>query len=183
MTGSYQILPSLLEDIPALVKLVNSAYRGKSSKKGWTTEADLLEGTRTDALVLASIFQSPSDTILKCCDTNNRIVACVHLQEQDKKIYLQMLTVSPEMQTAGIGKKLLIAAEEYATDHACHTIVMTVISVRHELIEWYERRGFTRTGQTKPFPKDSRFGIPKQELEFILMEKIITGIHSTANNI
>ncbi len=171
MSQSFKILPSQLEDIPALVKLVNSAYRGESSKKGWTTEADLLDGSRTDAADLIAVLQSTTDRILKYCDTSNRIVACVHLQEQKQKIYLGMLTVSPELQAGGIGKLLLAAAEQYAKDRHAESIMMTVISVRKELIEWYERRGYKRTGETKPFPHDPRFGIPKQELVFIVLEK------------
>ncbi len=171
MTQSFKILPSQLDDIPALVKLVNSAYRGESSKKGWTTEADLLDGSRTDAASLTSIIQSTTDTILKCCDASDQIIACVYLQEQYKKIYLGMLTVAPELQAGGIGKSLLAAAEQYAIDHHAESILMTVISVRKELIEWYERRGYQRTGETKPFPHDPRFGIPKQELVFVVLDK------------
>ena len=171
MSQSFKILPSQLEDIPALVKLVNSAYRGESSKKGWTTEADLLDGSRTDAADLLAVLQNTTDRILKCCDASNRIIACVHLQEQKQKIYLGMLTVSPELQAGGIGKLLLAAAEQYAKDRQAESIMMTVISVRKELIEWYERKGYKRTGETKPFPHDPRFGIPKQELVFVVLEK------------
>jgi len=171
MTHSFKILPSQLDDIPALVKLVNSAYRGETSKKGWTTEADLLDGTRTDAASLSPIIQSATDTILKCCDDSNQIIGCVHLQEKLQKIYLGMLTVAPELQSGGIGRKLLAAAEQYAKDRNAISIMMTVISVRKELIEWYERRGYHRTGETKPFPHDPRFGIPKQELVFVVLLK------------
>ena len=84
-----------------------------------------------------------------------------------------MLTVSPGLQAGGIGKKLLSAAESYATSNHFNTIIMMVISIRTELIEWYERRGYQRTGEIKPFPKDPKFGLPKQHLEFVVLEKII----------
>ena len=77
----------------------------------------------------------------------------------------------PEAQTAGIGKKLLVAAEELAQEQQCQTLTITVITARHELIAWYERRGFRATGETKPFPNDPRFGVPKQTLEFVVMKK------------
>ncbi|MDE3143250.1 MAG: GNAT family N-acetyltransferase [Bacteroidota bacterium] len=171
MTNTYKIIPASLTDIPSLVKLVNSAYRGESSKKGWTTEADLLGGIRVNEKTLTSIFQKPSDIILKCCDADENIIGCVHLQPQHKKIYLGMLTVSPQLQTNGIGKLLLTASENYAKENNFGSIIMTVISIRKELIAWYERRGYVNTGKTKPFPNDPNFGIPKQELKFIVMEK------------
>ncbi|OIR05744.1 acetyltransferase (GNAT) family protein [mine drainage metagenome] len=82
-----------------------------------------------------------------------------------------MLTVSPQLQANGIGKLLLAASENYAKENNFDSIIMTVISVREELIAWYERRGYINTGKTKPFPNDPNFGIPKQELKFIVMEK------------
>jgi ribosomal protein S18 acetylase RimI-like enzyme len=95
----------------------------------------------------------------------------VYLQKQENKIYLGMLTVSPDIQAKGVGKKLLKAAEEYAFVQECRAITMTVISLRKELINWYERRGYKATGDRKPFPNDPRFGVQKQPLEFIVMEK------------
>ena len=86
-------------------------------------------------------------------------------------MYLGMLTVSPELQARGIGKELMKVAEEYAVTKGCFSMVMTVITLRNELIEWYVRRGYRDTGQRKPFPGDLRFGIPKQPLEFLVMEK------------
>jgi ribosomal protein S18 acetylase RimI-like enzyme len=160
-------------DVPALVRLVNSAYRGDSSKKGWTTEADLLDGIRTEDSSLLSIIEKTENVILIGIEPDGNIIACVHLQKQANKIYLGMLTVSPELQAAGIGKKLLIAAEDYAKSNAINIITMTVISVRTELIAWYERRGFMKTGETKPFPQDPKFGLPKQHLEFVVLEKIL----------
>jgi ribosomal protein S18 acetylase RimI-like enzyme len=109
--------------------------------------------------------------ILKCSNSNNHLIGCVYLQKQEEKLYLGMLTVSPEIQAKGIGKKLLKAAEEYAQTQDCKAITMTVISLRKELINWYERHGYRKTGQRKPFPNDPRFGIQKQPLEFIVMEK------------
>ncbi|MEK7199822.1 MAG: GNAT family N-acetyltransferase, partial [Bacteroidota bacterium] len=89
--------------------------------------------------------------------------------------YLGMLTVNPLLQAQGIGKQLLLAAEAYARQNNCNGITMTVIAVRHELIAWYERHGYRPTGETEPFPADPVFGLPKQVLYFIVMEKAITG--------
>jgi ribosomal protein S18 acetylase RimI-like enzyme len=160
-----------LSDISLLSKLVNSAYRGESSKKGWTTEADLLGGQRTDETGLRNMIETPGAAILTYTNADQQLVGCVYLQQKPAGLYLGMLTVSPELQGAGIGKQLLRAAESYGKEKGCTDIFMTVISVRHELIAWYERHGYQRTGETQPFPTDPAFGLPKQPLEFIVLKK------------
>ncbi|MCX6216939.1 GNAT family N-acetyltransferase [Spirosoma sp.] len=158
------------QDIPALDRLVNSAYRGDSSRKGWTTEADLLDGIRTSEESLRAILGNPNAQILKY-EQADRLLGCVYLEQKGDDLYLGMLTVSPEAQAGGIGKHLLTAAENVAIAKKCRAVTMTVITQRHELIAWYERRGYRSTGETQPFPDDPRFGIPKQPLAFIVMEK------------
>lgn len=160
-----------VDDIPGLLQLVNSAYRGEAAKKGWTHEADLIDGTvRIDENSLLQLIQKAGSVILKYTDHKN-IAGCVHLEKQEHKLYLGLLSVYPEIQAKGIGKKLLNAADEYASHVNCNTIEMKVISVRHQLIAWYERNGYHKTPQTKPFPTDKKFGTPKQPVEFIVMEK------------
>lgn len=172
MPGDLTITLAGKQDIPNLEALVNGAYRGESSKKGWTTEADLLDGIRTNQQVLAGMVTRGDSIVLKCTNGNNDLVGCVYLQKKEEKVYLGMLTVAPDKQSKGIGKKLLQAAEEYAETQDCTSITITVISLRKELITWYERRGYKATGETKPFPSnDPRFGLPKQQLEFLVMEK------------
>jgi len=167
------ISAATIQDIPELNVLINSAYRGESSKKGWTTEEHLLDGIRTDEENLSELLQKENVTILKYT-ANNKIIGSVYLEKQDKKLYLGMLTVSPELQGGGVGKKLMQAAEDFARNAQLDKISMTVISVRKELIAYYERRGYKNTGETKPFPMhDPKFGLPKQFLEFIVMEKEI----------
>jgi len=161
-----------IQDIPVLVSLLNSAYRGDASKKGWTTEADMIEGSlRTDETSLGELMQQPGAVILKYTDPDNKITGCVFLRKEDKKLYLGMLSVSPLIQAKGIGKQLMKAAEAYAAEQACTSIYMRVISIRYELIAWYERKGYYNTGITQPFPNEPKFGIPKQPIEFILMQK------------
>jgi len=168
------IVPADLEDIPALVTLMNCAYHGDASKKGWTTEAHLLKGElRTDESTLFKLINLPGARFLKYVNEKNEIQGCVFLQKKENKIYLGMLSVSPLIQAKGIGKQLMAAGEMYVKEQACHSIFMKVISIRHELIAWYERQGYNRTGKTEPFPIDNRFGIPTQPLEFIILEKTI----------
>jgi ribosomal protein S18 acetylase RimI-like enzyme len=170
MTDDLIITVAEKKDVPSLVELINGAFRGESSKKGWTTEADLLDGIRTDEDALMKMISRGDTVILKCLD-KDVLIGCVYLQKQEAKIYLGMLTVAPEIQAKGVGKTLLKAAEEYAQTQECIAITITVISVRKEIIDWYERHGYKPTGARKPFPNDPRFGIQKQPLEFIVMEK------------
>lgn len=159
-------------DIPSLVGLVNSAYRGEASKKGWTTEADLLKGElRTDINTLGELLDKEGAAFLKYTSPEGIISGCVYLQKQERGLYLGMLSVSPEMQAAGIGKQLLAAAMLHAKETDCRVIFMNVISLRTELIAWYQRHGYQLTGERKPLPDDNRFGIPTQPLEFVIMEK------------
>lgn len=168
------ILKSTDSDIPELVNLLNLAYRGEDSKKGWTTEADLLQGDkRTDAATLKELMNAPEATLLKYVDDQDKIRGTVYLQKQGNKLYLGMLSVAPDMQAMGIGKDLMNAATEYAKKENCQAIFMRVITVRSELIDWYKKKGYKDSGKREPFPTDNRFGIPTQELEFMIMEKEI----------
>jgi ribosomal protein S18 acetylase RimI-like enzyme len=169
----FKINIATVVDAQALNQLVNSAYRGDSSRQGWTTEADLLDGTRTDSAAIKELIESSGVTILKYVESNE-ILACVELKKESNKLYLGMLTVKPSLQGKGIGKELLKAAEEEGKKQECSSIFMTVISVRKELIDWYLRHGYQLTGERKPFAfNDPRFGQPKMKLEFIVLEKKI----------
>lgn len=163
-----------VDDIPLLLSLLNSAYRGESSKKGWTTEAHLIAGkVRTTSDNLFEIMQMPASVMLKYTNAAGEIIGCVNLQQQGNKIYLGMLSVVPQQQSAGIGKQLLRAAEEYGRNGKCSFIFMSVISLRTELIEWYKRNGYYETGEKKEFEEDEVTGKHLQPLEFILLEKNI----------
>ncbi|MGF7215236.1 GNAT superfamily N-acetyltransferase [Spirosoma lacussanchae] len=165
------ISPATEGDVVTLNQLVNSAYRGDSSRRGWTTEADLLGGIRTDEESLKAMLRNPLATILTY-RMADQLLGCVYLEKKGDSLYLGMLTVSPDAQAGGIGKQLMAAAEEVARDWYCTTITMTVIPQRTELVAWYERRGYSATGETKPFPMDDpRFGMPKVPLSFIVLEK------------
>jgi predicted N-acetyltransferase YhbS len=168
-----QIRFTQLSDLAALEQLVNSAYRGESSRKGWTTEADLLDGIRTHQQQLTEQITADDSVMLVITDTHAAIIACVYLQDKDSVLYLGMLTVQPSLQAAGTGKKLLAASEAYAQWLGRSGIQMTVISVRNELITWYQRRGYRLTGEKMPFPNHLALGIPKQSLEFLVLEKIL----------
>lgn len=171
------------EDIPALIELVTSAYRGDASRQGWTTEADLLDGQRIDADMLRADLDAPDSLVLLGIDSADedrpRLVACalVAKQASDDKVptaYFGMFSVSPDVQGGGIGRVVLAEAERLARETlGCARMRMTVIDCRDELIAYYERHGYRRTGTKKPFPYgDPRYGLPKRDdLRFEVIEK------------
>ena len=166
------ILFAIEKDIPELVTLMDSAYRGEESKKGWTSEADILLGEkRTDEAIVSNYMQNPEAVFLKYIDDSRKIEGCVFLRKDKERLYLGMLCVSPLAQAKGIWKQLMSRAEEYAKGIDCGSVYMSVISIRYDLINWYERKGYFKTGETTPFPVDERFGIPTQPLEFVILEK------------
>ncbi|MDR2220884.1 MAG: GNAT family N-acetyltransferase [Methylobacillus sp.] len=162
-------------DVDAIVALVNSAYRGDSSRAGWTTEADILGGQRTDAEEIASLIAKPDALILLCMD-GEKIAGTVYLEKTDAHTaYLGMLVIAPLLQGHGLGHHLMLEAEQWAQEKwNAERMRMLVIMVRHELIAWYERRGYRRTGETEPFPVDPRFGLPKVTgLYLEVLEKLL----------
>ncbi|WP_369387598.1 GNAT family N-acetyltransferase [Streptomyces sp. CG1] len=160
-------------DVDALVALIESAYRGDASRAGWTTEADILDGRRTDPEGVLEVIKSP-DSRLLTVEQDGRIVACCQLEHRGGHAYFGMFAVSPALQGAGLGKQIMAEAERLVRETWGVTEMhMTVISVRDDLIAWYERRGYRRTGQMSPFPYgDERFGIPQRDdLQFELLVK------------
>lgn len=167
-------------DICLLIDLVTSAYRGESSRDGWTTEADLLDGMRIDAERLnADIAREQSRILIAehpLPNGHSEPVACAHVCAEDGAGYFGMFAVWPRLQRAGLGKHVLAEAERIVRDEWQLPILrMSVIAQREELIEYYLRRGYRRTGQFKPFPYgDERFGIPKRnDLRFAILEKYL----------
>jgi len=162
-------------DIAPVVKLVTSAYRGETSRIGWTTEADFLDGGRIDAqLLLNDITRAHSRVVLAEHRDTRELIACAHLAEEDGAGYFGMFAVRPEYQGKGVGKQLLTEAEHIIhADWQLPIMRMTVIDLRHELIAFYERRGYQRTGRYQPFPYgDTRFGLPRRDnLRFEVLEK------------
>lgn len=172
---SFTFRPAHSDEAAQLVQLVNSAYRGESSRAGWTTEADFLDGQRTDESEIRALIESENSMILLCLQAAD-IVGSVHLQKTEVAAYLGMFVIRPDLQGQGIGKQFMQAAETAVQEQwGVHKIEMTVITLRAELIAFYERRGYRRTGIIKPFPTDVRFGVPRVEgLQFEVLEKELT---------
>ena len=161
-------------DVNAIVRLVESAYRGESSRAGWTTEADLLEGQRTDASSVSALLAA-SESVILLLEQDLELVACCHLaRHSELAVSFGLFAVRPDLQGAGIGRALITEAERQAREHyGASSVLMTVIWQRRELIAWYRRLGYAATGERAAFPYgDERFGLPKRaDLEFVVLEK------------
>ncbi|MFI7289481.1 GNAT family N-acetyltransferase [Streptomyces anulatus] len=161
------------DDVPALVSLIESAYRGDSSRTGWTTEADILQGQRTDEQGVREVLDAPAGRLL-AVERGGELVACCQLEHRGDAAYFGMFAVRPGLQGGGLGKLIITEAERTVRESwGVGEMHMTVISVREDLIAWYERRGYRRTGRLTPFPYgDERFGIPlRDDLAFELLVK------------
>jgi ribosomal protein S18 acetylase RimI-like enzyme len=167
------------QDLASAHALIESAYRGESAKRGWTHEADLLGGQRTDVQALAGIIADPKQTLL-LAERDGALIGCVLVIDKGERGgarvgYLGMLTVSPGLQGGGLGRQLIEAAEARARGFGAAIMEMTVIKSRRELIDWYIRRGYRDTGREEPFPLDDpRFGLPKtRDLAFVVLGKAL----------
>jgi len=161
-------------DVPSIVSVVESAYRGELSRAGWTTEADLLDGQRTDADAVSAMLAAPGSVVL-LGEADGLLAGCCHLERRPAaEVYFGMFAVRPASQGQGWGGQVLAEAERLARDEwYAARVVMTVIAQRADLIAWYERRGYRRTGESQPFPYgDERFGIPRRpDLSFLVLAK------------
>ena len=161
-------------DIPALHRLIESAYRGEASRAGWTTEADLLDGQRTDPDDLAGILADPSQALLTAW-RDGELLGCVLIADRGEGTgYFGMLSVSPTLQGGGLGRRLVEAAHAaLAARFGARRVRISVFPQRETLIAWYRRLGYEPTGETLPFPYDDpRVGLPlRDDLHFIVMER------------
>jgi ribosomal protein S18 acetylase RimI-like enzyme len=172
MTG-VSIRPARPGDADVLTDLIRSAYRGQDSRAGWTSEADLVEGERISRdQVLAMI--SAGGSVLLVGEDAGQIVACCQLRNEGAGLaYFGTFAVSPQAQGAGLGRRLMAEAERQAVAaFAATRLEMTVLAQQDKLIAYYERRGFRRTSETRPFPADPRYARPlRDDLYFAVLEK------------
>jgi GNAT superfamily N-acetyltransferase len=160
--------------VPALVALVNSAFRGDAGRAGWTTEADLLGGIRIDAERMDAAIAAAEVQAILVHERDSRIVACVHLRQAGGDCHLGMLTTEPAMQGTGLGRRMVATAEHWAVERwRSRRMLMTVLLQRPELVAWYGRLGYVTTGEQRPFPYgDERWGLPKRsDLAFLVLRK------------
>ncbi|MFI1019016.1 GNAT family N-acetyltransferase [Streptomyces sp. NPDC020965] len=175
-SGELTFRDAVEDDVPTLLALIQSAYRGDDSRRGWTTEADLLGGGRTDARGVRAIIDAPDSRLLVVL-REGMTIACCQLERRGDVAYFGLFAVRPELQGGGLGRRVIAEAERTAREGwGTREMQMTVISVREELIAWYERRGYRRTGELSPFPYgDETCGEPfRDDLAFELLVKDLT---------
>lgn len=160
------IAAATLADAPALKELLEAAYRGDSARRGWNHEADILDDERTAPGEVEALLADEAVTILTAHE-GAALIGCVAVTIKGAALaYLGMLCVAPDLQSAGLGRRLLDAAEDHARSQGIAAMEMTVIDSRDALIAWYERRGYDRTGVTRPFP------VPRDPpVTFVVLEK------------
>ncbi|MEJ2890693.1 GNAT family N-acetyltransferase [Actinomycetospora aeridis] len=175
MTASLTVRVAEAADVDSLLALVHSAYRGPSGRQGWTSEADLIDGPRTTRDLLAADLADPAITVLVAGD----LVGCAAVTVADGATTASfgMFAVRPDVQSSGAGTTLLGAAEDTARARGATTMEMCVIDRRTELIAWYERRGYARTGETRPFPYGAEgVGEPRgDDFVFAVLAKDLRG--------
>jgi ribosomal protein S18 acetylase RimI-like enzyme len=163
-----------LADVDRLCVHVQHAYRGDESRKGWTTEAHLLDGQRTDPRELEALVDGGEAQQLWLLERGNELLGSMLVKRESADVaHVGMIAVRPDLQGQGVGRALLERAEQIAAAQGCTRLEMTVIGQRSELIAWYERRGFKQTAEQRPFPySDQRFGLPRRpDLYFVVLEK------------
>jgi ribosomal protein S18 acetylase RimI-like enzyme len=177
--------PATPSEFPALVALVNSAYRGQGAQAGWTTEAGYIDGQRIDLDSLKEDLAAAPEAVLLTLrdEVGGPLLGCVWIEpdtevpdgqaQGDDAWYLGMLTIRPDLQDRQLGRALLAHGEAYAAKLGAKRVRMTVVHLRDTLIAWYQRRGYALTGETKPFPVGERFGKPQRELSFVVLEKTL----------
>jgi ribosomal protein S18 acetylase RimI-like enzyme len=174
--GGLLFRAALAADVPAVVALVESAYRGERSRQGWTTEADLLDGQRTDVAAVRELIARPGSTVV-LAERAGQLLASAHIELKGEDCAFGMFAVRPDLQGQGIGDALLAECERRARAAGASRMTMTVIWTRAELLAWYQRRGYQATGERQPFPYgDARFGLPKRpDLYFLAYAKPLAG--------
>jgi len=157
-------------DAPAIAALVEAAYRGDESRRGWTTEASLFPDNRTNLQEVAGLLADPDARFVLARDGAD-LVGCAMIRNEHGSGYFGMFAVQPGLQGAGLGKQLLAFAEEQAIAlWSCREMAMTVINIREELVAFYLRRGYRQTA-TKPFPFDKEPGARRKDFHFLVLSK------------
>ena len=159
-------------DAPTIAALIESGYRGDESRRGWTTEADLLDGDRTSVAEIEAYIADPNARFIMAFECAS-LVGCALIKNEAGEGYFGMFAVKPALQGSGHGKQILAHAEKTVRDlWHCPVIAMTVISIREDLIAFYERRGYKRSA-TKPFPFDREPGAKRTDFHFVVLKKTI----------
>jgi ribosomal protein S18 acetylase RimI-like enzyme len=159
------------DDIEAVRALIEIAYRGPESAKGWATEAGILTGPRTSSEEVAELIAEDDGGFL-LAEHGGELVGCVLIEKHGDDGYFGMFSVDPRVQTGGVGKALLAEAEQSVRDRwGAKGMTAVVINLRENLIAWYERRGYALTGRTEPFPFHEHSGALRTDFHLVELRK------------
>ncbi|MDB5528887.1 MAG: family N-acetyltransferase [Devosia sp.] len=160
-------------DVGAIHALVERVYRGPEARAGWTSEADLLSQPRTSLAEVAGLIADDNHRFV-LGERDGKLVACAMIERRGEAGYFGMLSVDPAVQTAGIGRALLAQLEtSVGTLWKCNVMTLYVINLRHELIAWYERRGYVQTGRHHPFPFEQHPASGRDDFDVLEMRKAL----------
>jgi ribosomal protein S18 acetylase RimI-like enzyme len=169
----YRFNFATIDDVPALAALIERAYRGPEAAKGWTNEAEILTGPRSSPEEIAALIRDRNARFVTARDKGT-IAACALVKREANGAYFGMFAIDPDLQGGGLGKLMMGHCEEAARVlWASKSMRLTVISLRSKLIEWYERRGYQRTGESEPFPFDTATGALRTDFDLTVLQKKI----------
>jgi ribosomal protein S18 acetylase RimI-like enzyme len=167
----YRFNFATIADVPALAALIERAYRGPEAAKGWTNESEILTGPRSSPEEIASLVRDREARFVTARD-GQRIAACALVKKEEGGAYFGMFAIDPDLQGGGLGKLMMRHSEEAARVlWGSKSMRLTVISLRARLIEWYERRGYVRTGESEPFPFDTAAGALRTDFDLTVLRK------------
>lgn len=175
-------------DLDALIDLIERAYRGPETAGRWDSESHLLRGPRTSVDEVSGYLADPDSRFVLAVDDDGeseRIIGCALIQKRGcgacapgystgDAAYFGMFAIDPGVRASGLGKAVLAEAERCARElWTAPAMMMTVISVREQLIAWYQRRGYVLTGGRTPFPFDATTGETSRDFDLVELRKAL----------
>jgi GNAT superfamily N-acetyltransferase len=158
------IRTATVADREAIRRLVNQAFVAERPlKKGGLDRLPLGDG-ELDRLLEHGTFL--------LLEEEGAIVACVYVEPRGERAYLGLLSITPERQRMGLGKKMNEAAEDFAREQGCRWMDLRVVSPRRDrLVPVYLRLGYAEQG-TQEYPAEvaERMSVPGH---FIVMSKAL----------
>jgi GNAT superfamily N-acetyltransferase len=146
-------------DAENIALLVNSAFR---------PERFFTDGDRTNPEKVRALMQKGKFLLN---EEDGRLVGCVYVELRGERGYFGLLAVDPVLQRAGLGSRLVRAAEDLCRADGCVFMDLTIVNLRKELPGFYARRGYVESG-TLAFPDDQH--PPKMPCHLVRMSKSLS---------
>ncbi|NNH26031.1 MULTISPECIES: GNAT family N-acetyltransferase [Acinetobacter] len=165
-------------DVESLVALINQAYRTNTGSS-WTSEQDIVTGDRINHQQLLESLNQQNFSLFVAEiveHSESALVACVGLAFQHSSVEIGTFCVASDWQNQGIGKQVLAYAEQkaFAIFPTLISYEMFVLDARIELIQYYERCGYSKTACIESYPIHANVGQPLIDLQLQHMSKSIS---------